>query len=669
VDLPLTGREESYKWLRERERDSLLVGSPGSGKTALLAALVAEGLGSFMVSTDMTAVANAIRQQGPAVVIVDDLDDTVAACRDLVRLRAEIGADFWIVVTDWEANPELQQVLGLGDADVLTLDLLTRDEIVDVVRAVGVGGPNELVREIVNQSEGVPGLAVTLTQAAAAGDYQELFEGNRLGMLMESTVNRLLGNPGDGDRAVLALGSVALAGDSGLTLEEIAEFVGASKSEVQGLLRRLTSGGVIRSDSRRVTLRPRALRRYMIRKAFFGPGAADYTSLMSVVPNPGETATELVLAARAGAVVPGLLDIVLASGDTMAARYLVGSGTRQARDFLEAAPEMAIHVATEALHTAPEVVLPMLLALAVGDSRELHNTPEQPLRLIKDWANSGVPGSGDAVSRKRVVVTAALRWAAEGNDLATACRACAEVMRTTFEGSETDPGQGRTFSLFRGMLTEDEIEQLRPLWDEVRAAIGEREQLPWPSLISMCWELIHPGVFGDPPADAYEPSRRFGELVLADLGDLAAEHPGVLDRLNTLREHLGHDEFYAIPQDYETLLGDRGHSDWRREEEERTRQINELAPKPGLQEIRMSLPRACAGFGRRQSSLVGPGTIGLPSYAVSWLRRSLNLGVGWRAWLRLAQRQNACCPSLSERSSRNRRGWKASCCLFWMSRR
>ena len=89
------------------------------------------------------------------------------------------------------------------------------------------------------------------------------------------------------------------------------------------------------------------------------------------------------MASHAGAVVPNLLNIVKASGNMMAACYYAISGKRQARELLEAEPRLAIHVATEALHTAPETVIPLLLDLAVSDPRELHNTPDQLLRLAE----------------------------------------------------------------------------------------------------------------------------------------------------------------------------------------------------------------------------------------------------------------------------------------------
>lgn len=577
VEVPLIGRDGALAALQGLTGDALLVGSPGSGKTALLSHLVTQGRASFMVTTDMAAVANAIRHQKPEMIAIDDLGDTIAAVRDLVRLRGEIGADFKIVATDWESDPGLQQLLGLGEDSIIHLERLTRPEMVDVVAAVGVTGPRQLVKEIVDQAEGVPGLAVTLTQTALAGDFQALFDANRLGTLMSATVVRLLGSPVEGGRAVLALGAISLAGDAGFSVEEVAAFLGCPKGDVYGLLRRLTPGGIIRPDRGRVTVRPRPLRRYMIREAFFGVSPVDYMPLLSVVSDMGETAEELVLAKRAGAVVPGLLDLVLASRSVNAARCFTGSGTREATSLLDAAPDLAVSVAGEALHTAPERVIPLLLAAAVGDERELHNTLDQPLRLIKDWANAGPLRAREAVTRKRAVVCSALKWAADGNDFYTACRACAEVLCTMFVGHELDPGAGMTVSITHGILTEEEIGELGSLWRDVRDAVEKAGDVPWPSLLSMCRDLVHPNAFGDPPKEAQQASRALGAAVIEDLGELAKNHPGVLDRLNTMRCHLGHEDRYSVPEDYPVLFGEYEHDDRKQEQKRRGDAIAALA--------------------------------------------------------------------------------------------
>lgn len=581
LDVPIVGRETTEQSLRDLHGDVLVVGSPGSGKTTVLARLVADGLGSFMISRDMTSVANAVRQQQPEMIIIDDLDDAVAAARDLLQLRQEVGASFRIVVTDWERNPELEQALGLTNDGIVALGRLTRDEIVSVLQSVGIGGPRVLVREIVDQADGVPGLAVTLSQAALAGDYKALFDGDRLGSLMEATVNRLLGDPREGDKSTLALASIALAGDAGLTLEATASFLGLSKVKLQALLRRLSSGGIVRSDANRVTVRPRPLRRYMIRKAFFGTGAADYSPLLKVVPNLGQSVIELVKVSHLGVVVPNLLEMVLRSEDTQAARYYVGSGERQAREYLRVAPTMSADVAHEALHTAPDAVIPQLLASSVDDHRALHSTPEHPLRQMKDWANSAKPGSGEVIQRKRMLVTSALDWAARGNDFATTCRACTEVLRTSFDTTETDPGGGMTIHLISGMLTVEEIGELAPLWEKlkqaIQAAIQAADDIPWEPLLSLAWSLVHPGTYGGRPQAAHEASRQLGERVIADLGSLADGHPAVLERLNHLRSNLGITEAFEVPYEYDVLFGELDSSDWRAKEEQRGRQIAEIA--------------------------------------------------------------------------------------------
>lgn len=577
TDIPLVGREQAEDLLRRLDNDALLIGSPGSGKTALLTRLVVDGTGSFLVSSDMTAVANSIRQQQPHIVIIDDLENMITITRDLVHLRREICADFRIVVTDWEVNPEINQELGLTDSNVIKLDRLTREEIVSVIKSVGIVRPRLLVREIVDQAEGVPGLAVTLTQAALAGDYRDLFDGNHLGTLMIATVARLLRGHRQGDQAVLALGVISLAGNIGLTLEEVAGFLGKSKDELHSLLRRLNTAGVIRSDLRRITVRPPSLRRFVIRESFFNRIPVDHTPLLSIVPDIGEMVKELVLATHAGVAIPNLLDLVLESSSIDAARFYAGSGERQARQLLDAAPTLTIYVAREALHTAPEKVIPLLLDLAVGDSRELHNTPEHPIRLIKEWANSGVQGPVDSVTRKRIVVRSALSWADNGGDFDTACRLCSEVLCTIFEINELDPGAGMTMHLEWGMLPSRDIREISNLWHEVRAAIEDNGEAPWPSLLYLCSELIHPHIIGKPPEEALRESRRFGEVVIMDLGELAAGHPGVLDSLNAMRRQLGHEELYPVAEEYVALFGECEHIDWRREEQERNQLIQRLA--------------------------------------------------------------------------------------------
>ena len=160
MDIPLVGRDDVDHLLRNSKHDRMLVGSPGSGKTALLARLAAEGLGAFLVHNDPAALANAIRQQRPQYVFVDDMHEPIEDVRLLAHLREEIGGEYRIIVTGWGIDRALFDSLGLTESDVVTLEQLTRNEIVSVIESLGIMGPRDLVRELVNQVEGNPGLAV-----------------------------------------------------------------------------------------------------------------------------------------------------------------------------------------------------------------------------------------------------------------------------------------------------------------------------------------------------------------------------------------------------------------------------------------------------------------------------------------------------------------------------
>jgi hypothetical protein len=164
LDHTLVGREADLAWLRQGRGDRQLVGAPGSGKTFLLRSLALEGLALFLVDSDKAAIANAVRSQKPTAIIVDDAHLDLGVLSVLRQLRQEIGAEFDILATSWAGDKEKVAVaLNLTESQIREIDLLTRDEIVEVIKNAGLVGPVELIREIVNQSEGRPGLAITLT--------------------------------------------------------------------------------------------------------------------------------------------------------------------------------------------------------------------------------------------------------------------------------------------------------------------------------------------------------------------------------------------------------------------------------------------------------------------------------------------------------------------------
>jgi len=577
VRLPLIGRDDALTALRGAEGDVILMGSPGSGKTAMLAELADSEEGLFLTDlSDDTAVANAIRETRPARVFIDDSTDPVRATRLVVRLRTELDADFSLVVTEWGRSSQLEQLLG-PSAVALELEQLTRDEIVEVIHSVGIGGPTPLVREIVNQAEGVPGLAVELAQAAVQGTVTGVFQGDYLGALMRATIERLLDDPRDGRRAVSILGVMSLSGDAGLTIEEVAQGLGQSSAEIQALLRRLDAGGVVRpKDNRRISVRPRALRRFLIREVFFSSARLDYEPWLRIAPDFALAVRELAWASRAGAAVPNLMESVVQSGDTEAARILAAADITSAERLLRLQPSLALPVAREALYTAPQTVLPLLLDAAKHDNRPLHGSPDHPLRIVQDWVHGGVPGTIEALRRRRVLVDASMSWVRSGGPASIFVQVVCDAMTPQYQGTETDPGSGMTLTWSHGALTAAEVAGLVPVWDSILPILTSLEPLPWPLLLSACHTAAFPELGSGLEADVAATARSLAVRMACDLAGIARDHPGVLDRINSLLARIDDDHRFNVPEDYRILFGDVDHADWKAEQERRSEAIDRL---------------------------------------------------------------------------------------------
>ena len=100
-----------------------------------------------------------------------------------------------------------------------------------------------------------------------------------------------------------------------------------------------------------------------------------------------------------------------------------GLGHEESSWVLDRHPDKILSVAQPSLHLAPEVAIPLLLIRAVGDDRNLHSSPDHPLRLIQDWAHAGRPGSGEGLSRRKALFHAASDWLSADNDIKVGLKA------------------------------------------------------------------------------------------------------------------------------------------------------------------------------------------------------------------------------------------------------
>jgi hypothetical protein len=420
----VVGREAELSWLRESCGDRLLIGPSGSGKTFLLHSLAREGWGLFLVIDDLSEVAGAIRSERPEVVIVDDAHLDPERLNRLRQLREEIGGGFSIVATAWEGEHErVAEPLILPDTKVRRLELLGRDRIVEVVEESGVRGPLWLVKEIVDQAEGKPGLAVTLSQLCLRGGVREVALGEHLRRHTVDVVDRSIG-----PKATQVLAAFALGGDAGMSPSVVSRELGLPTHELYSAMTRLSVGGVVdkirhdtlkNSDEENLTVRPPNLRYALVRDVFFGDGPRlPHRALTNAAPDASEVARTLVRSAGYGASIPqGLLVSALEhAGESAGWDEYALLGPAEAEWVLHNHPEFTIAVARPALMVAPKAIIPRLLDLAVGDERPLNQHPEHPLRLLEEWVSGAEPGTNQAVPRRELLVEVVATWLSAGGD-------------------------------------------------------------------------------------------------------------------------------------------------------------------------------------------------------------------------------------------------------------
>ena len=182
VGTELRGRDEDVEWLQSTPGDRVVLGVPGSGKTYLFSSLIRSGWPAlFLVSDDDTAIAIAVREQKPGIVIVDDAHVEPDRLERLRRLRHEIRGEFEIVASAWPgARADVIEALGgLPESRVHNLELLPRAQILEIFHDLDVRPRDEILRDLVSQAGNKPGLAVTIALLWRQGEWQKDSRWNR----------------------------------------------------------------------------------------------------------------------------------------------------------------------------------------------------------------------------------------------------------------------------------------------------------------------------------------------------------------------------------------------------------------------------------------------------------------------------------------------------------
>jgi hypothetical protein len=262
----LIGRAEELAWLKEVQGDALLVGQPGSGKTYLHQYLAKENLCLFVVDDSLGRLADAIRDQQPSIIVVDDAHINLPLVENVDRLRAELCATYHIHLNCWPHYEErVQRILRIPNNRVRRLPPLLKREIYEIITLAGIKGPDWLQELIISQSDGKPGLAFALAELCETQGVADVWSG-------EAMARQLMGDlrlvRDEKERCVLA--AFAVGGDVGMSFAQVSQALGLSPIDLRQITAALGAGGIIeevRED--RLQVRPPAIRPVLVGQRHF----------------------------------------------------------------------------------------------------------------------------------------------------------------------------------------------------------------------------------------------------------------------------------------------------------------------------------------------------------------------------------------------------------------
>ena len=560
--LPLVGRDADRQWLADSSGDIVVSGHPASGKTHLLRQFVDQGW-LFMVDADRERVANAVRDLQPDAIIVDDAHADLNSLGSLRQLRVDIGAEFRIVAVTWPGDIDgVASTLAVSPDSVLDLQPLSRDEILEIVKAAGIAGPVELQRAIVDQSDGRPGLTATLCDVAWRGDLRPLLSGELLLREIRTALTRV----GDSD-GMQVLAVMALAGDSGASLDDVANVLTLDRAKAQRSLTLLGHTGIFRVSflADKATVWPRELRFAAVGDAFFSDQPHRNFPLKCAMRHLDETEVvgSLVGAALMGAQVPSatIEPILLRSGSTDDFKGYARIGEQQAVFALNARPEWLTGIAPHSLLTSPVETLQLLLERAVGDRRPQNSQTDHPLRIVNDWVESAPHSEGEQLKRRRILADVAVSYADNSGDPQVVLEALCRAMSPKFESISMDAGSGMKGAFQFGLVSHECLNGLIGLWPAILDAVPTKGPEDYSVLIDMLANWAYYGSRPNPPPeDIQELMRSHAVSVTSDLTKKFSDHPGILASVSEFARRAEIDVDVSVPSVFEILYPQEDHS-------------------------------------------------------------------------------------------------------------
>ena len=521
------GREREIQWFREPRGDCLLIGEPGSGKTFLLRALALQGGALFLVDEDREQIANDLRSLKPEAVIVDDAHVCPEIIGKLDQLRREVHAHFRIIATCWPGEADtVRSNLKMDLSDTLMLERIDADTMIEIIKSVGIHGPDELLLSIRTQAAGRPGLATTLAHLCIVGGVRTATSGDGLVDSIAPDLDRVLGLD-----SMRLLAPFALGGDAGASQEEVAERLGIPLLKISTSLSKLAAAGVIRErGDLAISVEPTPMRWALVRRIFFGgPGSLPVDQFLPAVRSRTNSLETLIGAHAWGADVPNLERLLDEAKSERLWGMYASVGPETARYALVRHPEIIADLAAPALAHIPEKAIPLLLS-QVADECQTGVIPDSMLHPLERWIKAGNSrGWGEILDRRQTLLRCTEAWWRQTQNARVSLAAISVALEPDFDFASFDPGTGTRMTFTKATLGAGVIEPLATLWPSAMAVLSDAVDIPWTNLLNLLGAWCHSRLGNDD--ETRNAANRFLSRMLNDVASASLHYPGIQHRI------------------------------------------------------------------------------------------------------------------------------------------
>ena len=568
ADRTLVGRDEAASWVLSQRDDFVLVGQPGVGKRSLLRLLALEGRGLFVVTNDLARIAEGCRAERPEFLLLEDAhllakdshshSDLLSA---ICRMRWEIGASFKVGATTW-TWPDRRVADAIGPAAATkTIHPLSRPDTAKVVRSIAPKLPKAAVAEIVDQSEGRPGLAATLAEhvgavadaATRAGPASELGVPSAAsrpadGQLLLDHLRRSCTSRGLTGRDLDVLAVFALAGSTGMALARVADVLREGEARVDQVLSKVAPTGIINDRGHHVAIVGPVLRVALVARTFFqGPSSLSVCEYLSAMPDP-RAATETLIDARArGASVSHELiqsrlpDDAIQGPDRELWQRYAGTGKTAVKWIVQAHPRQIPTVALCALRALPTTVLSKLISAmssqdesvpsqAHHDDLLVGQDTHPALSAIQEWIREP---THDTVRRRQWLFdTLASSFEGSQQPPMELHRTVASLVPLVFslrlDALDPDPIKLGTVRFDIRGLSPDHVEQIHALWKLSTDLLRKANALDTARGIARSWATAPRRLGRVLPPETARVVQDFAARMITDVVGWSDGRPGVV---------------------------------------------------------------------------------------------------------------------------------------------